>query len=191
MKENNKIPILHVDGSLTEYIDKKGVLHRVAGLGGYLVVNGKIADKFYKELNDEPHLNYHESYAILEGLKWVKSMGYKRIKIKSDSLSSVSLFNHNKKNVNKVDKFFLLQYLTIEYNFISIELLYHNRSDDDLSHNLSRSYLKELPKNITRLHTGVKKKKGDYDILSDAAYKCEYEIYNILKNNLKELLSLY
>ena len=39
------LPILHVDGSLTEYVDKKGVLHRIAGVGGYLVINGKIIDK--------------------------------------------------------------------------------------------------------------------------------------------------
>ncbi len=190
MKEN-KVPVLHVDGSLTEYIDKKGVLHRVAGLGGYLVVEGRIVDKFYKELNNEPHLNHHESYAIIEGLKWVQSMGYKKVRIKSDSQSSVSLFNHNKKNVNKIDKFFLLQYLTIEYNFISIDLIYHNRSDDDLSHNLSRSYLKELPKDIIRLHANERKKKIEYDIVADAAYKCEYELNKILKNSLKQLLAAY
>ena len=42
------IPILHVDGSLCEYIDKQGNLCKVGGIGGYLVLNGKIIDKFYK-----------------------------------------------------------------------------------------------------------------------------------------------
>lgn len=186
-----KVPILHVDGSLTEYIDKKGVLHKVAGLGGYLVVGGKIVEKFYKELNNLPHLNYHENYAIIEGLKWVYSMGYRNIKVKSDSQGSVSLFTHHKRNVNKIDKFFLLQYLTVEFNFNSIELYYHNRSDNDLSHHLSRTYLKELPKDVVRLHAQKNKKKIDYRIVADAAQKCEYEINRILKHNMKELISLF
>ena len=109
------LPILHVDGSLTEYIDKNGTLHQVAGLGGYLVVDGKIVNKFYKTLKDEPHLNHHEEYAVLEGLKWVKEMGYSTVKVKTDSMYSVSLFNNQKKSLCKIDKFFLLQFL---YNYI-------------------------------------------------------------------------
>ena len=184
------VPILHVDGSLTEYVDKRGVLHKVAGLGGYLVVDGKIVDKFHKQLKDVPYLNYHEDYAIIEGLKWVKEKGYKAIKIKSDSLPSVTLFNHHKKVVRKTDKFFLLQYMTLEFEFNMIELVYHNRSEDDLSHNLSREYLKELPKDVIKLHSEHNKKKYDYDILADAAQKCEFEIKKYLHDNMKQLMIL-
>ena len=91
------LPILHVDGSLTEYIDKNGVLHQIAGLGGFLVVEGKIINKFHKVLKDEPHLNHHEEYAVIEGMRWVKEMGYNTLKIKTDSMYSVSLFGNQKR----------------------------------------------------------------------------------------------
>ena len=182
------IPVLHVDGSLSEYIDKRGVLHKVAGLGGYLVLDGKIVDKFSIHLRDVPHLNHHEDYAIIEGLKWIKEKGYKHIKIKSDSMPSISLFNNHKKALSKIDKFFLLQYLTIEFSFEKVELLYHNRSDNDLSHILSRSYLKELPKDITRLHCDSHKKKVEYEIVADGSYKCDLEINKVLVDNMKKLL---
>lgn len=182
------VPILHVDGSLTEYLDKRGILHKIAGLGGYLVVDGKIIDKFYKQMKDDPYLNHHEEYAIIEGLKWVKEKGYKNIKIKSDSLSSVMLFSHTKKTINKTDKFFLLQYMTIEFEFNCVELIHHSRSDDDLSHNLSRTYLKDLPKDIIRLHGNNPKKRDDYNIVADAAEKCELEIKQILQSTMRKLL---
>jgi hypothetical protein len=187
MSQKN-IPILHIDGSLSEYIDKRGILHKIAGLGGYLVVNGKIVDQFFKQMKDDPYLNHHEEYAIIEGLRWVREKGYKTVKTKSDSLHGVTLFNHNKKTVTKTDKFFLLQYMTIELEFDYIELVHHRRSDDDLSHNLSRSYLKELPKDVLRLHCENNKKKYDYEIIADATQKCEHEIKKILQNNVRALL---
>lgn len=177
------LPTLHVDGSLTEYIDKNGVLHQVAGLGGYLVVGGKIVNKFYKTLKDEPHLNHHEEYAVLEGLKWVKEMGYSQVKVKTDSMYSVSLFNNQKKNLCKVDKFFLLQFFILEFGFDDIEVLYHNRTTDDLSHLLSRTYLENLPKNITKLHN-EHKKKDCYHIVNDATVLGEKYIKNFLHRSI-------
>ena len=153
------LPTLHVDGSLTEYIDKHGVLHQIAGLGGYLVVEGKIVKKFHKALKDEPHLNHHEEYAVLEGMKWVKEMGYDTLRIKTDSMYSVSLFTNQKKTLCKIDKFFLLQFMLLELNFEWAEIIYHSRTENDLSHLLSRTYLNNLPKDITRLHTSAHKKK--------------------------------
>lgn len=179
--------ILHVDGSLTEYLDKRGVLHKVAGLGGYLVMNGKIIDKFHKTLKDVPHMNHHEEYAIIEGLKWLKDKKINSVRIKSDSLTSVHLFSHQKKNLTKADKFFLLQYMMIEYSFEDVEVLHHSRTEDDLSHQLSRFYLNNLPENITKLHQETNKKKKDYDIAADAAYHCERDIMQILLSSMKEI----
>lgn len=179
--------ILHVDGSLTEYIDKRGVLHKVAGLGCYLVVKGKIIDKYYKVLKDIPHLNHHEEYAIIEGLKWAKEKNIKNIRVKTDSLHSVNLFNHKKRGLNKTDKFFLLQYMMIEYSFEEVDIMYHNRSDDDLSHKLSRTYMSNLPKDIIRLHNENNKKISNYNILSDATYHCEKDIEKLLINSMKEI----
>lgn len=186
----NNIPILHVDGSLSEYIDKKGILHKMAGLGGYLVLNGKIVDKFSFHLKDVPHLNHHEDYAIIEGLKWVKEKGFRHVKIKSDSMPSISLFTNSKKTLSKIDKFFLLQFLAIEFSFEKIELFYHNRANNDLSHLLSREYLKNLPKDATRLHCENNKKKEEYSIKADAGSKCELEINKVLQENMKRLLSI-
>lgn len=184
------VPILHVDGSMSEYIDKKGILHKVAGLGGYLVVEGRILDKFFFQLKDTPYLNRHEDYAIIEGLKWVREKGFRHIKVKSDSQPSVHLFTNQKRSLNKIDKFFLLQYFAIEFSFDGIELLYHNRSDDDMSHLLSRTYLKDLPRDVTRLHCDNNKKKKEYEILADAGQKCELEINQIVQRNLKRLLGM-
>jgi ribonuclease HI len=181
------LAILHVDGSLTEYLDKRGVLHKVAGLGGYLVVNGKIVDKFHKTLKDVPHMNHHEEYAIIEGLKWLKEKKIHSVRIKTDSLTSVHLFNHQKKQLAKADKFFLLQYMMLEYSFEWVEVLHHSRTDDDLSHQLSRTYMQDLPKNITKLHAENNKKKCDYDIAGDAAFHCERDITQILVSSMKEI----
>jgi ribonuclease HI len=186
MNQKN-IPILHVDGSLSEYLDKKNVLHRIAGVGGYLVINGKIVDKFFKTMKDVPHTNHHEDYAIIEGLKWLKEKKINAVKIKSDSMPSINLFNHKKKTVTKTDKFFLLQYLMLEYSFDFIEIEYHSRSEDDLSHNLSRTYLNDLPKDAIRLHDSQHKKVKDYDIRADAGYHCEKDIIRILCNSMKEI----
>lgn len=181
------IAILHVDGSLTEYLDKRGVLHKVAGLGGYLVINGKIVDKFHKTLKDVPHMNHHEEYAIIEGLKWLKEKKINSVKIKSDSLTSVQLLTHKKQNLTKADKFFLLQYMMIEYSFEWVEIIHHSRTDDDLSHILSRNYLQDLPKNIVKLHAETNKKITDYDIVANAAYHCEKDIKEVLLSSMKEI----
>lgn len=188
---NKNIPILHVDGSLTEYLDQKGILHRVAGIGGYLVQNGKIIDKFYKVLKNIPYLHHHEDYAIIEGLKWIREKRIKAIKIKSDSLPSVMLFTHKKKNVTKTDKFFLMQYLAIEMDLDYVSLDYHGRSTDDLAHNLSRSYLKELPKGIVRLHAENRRKKFNYEILAVASEKCDFEVRQFLYNGMLEAFKKY
>lgn len=181
------LPILHVDGSLTEYVDKKGVLHRIAGVGGYLVINGKIIDKFFKTLKDVPHTNHHEEYAIIEGLKWLKEKKISAVTIKTDSVPSVNLFNHKKKTVTKTDKFFLLQYLMLEYSFDYIEIIYHSRSEDDLSHHLSRTYISDIPKDAIRLHNAQNKKVKDYEIKADAGYHCEKDIIKILFDHMKEI----
>ena len=142
------IPTLHVDGSLTEYFDKDGKLLQLGGIGGYLVQNGKIIDKFHKELNDIPHLNHHEDYAIIEGLKWVKSKNFNSVKVKTDSLGSISLFNNQKKNISKSDKYFLLQFMMLELSFEILEIGFHSRDDNDLAHQLSRNYLKSVSNDI-------------------------------------------
>lgn len=188
---SKNIPILHVDGSLTEYLDAKGVLHQVAGIGGYLVVEGKIIDKFYKVLKNLPYLHHHEDYALIEGLKWIREKRIKAIKIKSDSLPSVMLFTHKKKNVTKTDKFFLMQYLAIEMDFEYVDLGYHNRSTDDLAHNLSRSYLKEIPKDVVRLHSQNHKKKYNYEILAVASQKCDFEVKQFLYKGMQEAFRKY
>lgn len=181
------LAILHVDGSLTEYLDKRGVLHKVAGLGGYLVVNGKIVDKFHRTLKDVPHMNHHEEYAIIEGLKWLKEKKINSVRIKSDCLNAVNLFTHHKQHLNKADKFFLLQFMMIEYSFETVEIIHHSRPDDDLSHQLSRAYMQDLPKNIIKLHAEMNKKKDQYDICADAAYHCESDIVRILLLSMKEI----
>lgn len=183
------LPILHVDGSLTEYIDKSGVLHQIAGLGGYLVVEGKIVKTFNKILKDEPHLNHHEEYAILEGMKWVKDMGYDTLKIKTDSMYSVALFNNQKKSLVKIDKFFLMQFMMVEFSFDWVEVVYHSRAEDDLSHNLSRAYLDKLPKDITRLHC-EHKRKDDYNITGDATRLGDDYIKNFLCRNIHKWSNL-
>ena len=184
------VPILHVDGSLSEYIDKQGVLHKVGGIGGYLVLNGKIIDKFHKELNNVPHINHHEDYAIIEGLKWVKSKNFNIVKVKTDSLSSVNLFNNQKKNVSKEDKFLLIQFMMLEFSFEIIEIDYHSRSDDDLSHKLSRNYLRDIPDNVIRVHHANSKKKINYDIISEAAEPTHSKLKRILCDSMNEIKSL-
>lgn len=185
------IPILHVDGSLTEYLDSKGVLQQVAGIGGYLVIDGKIVDKFFQVMKNNPYLHHHEDYAIIEGLKWIKEKKIKAVRIKSDSLPSVMLFTHKKKNVTKTDKFFLMQYLAVEMDFDYIDLGYHSRSQDDLSHHLSRSYLKDIPKGVIRLHSENHKKKYDYQILAVASEKAEFEVKKFLYKGIMESMRKY
>jgi ribonuclease HI len=146
------IAVLHVDGSLSEYIDNNGVNYKIAGLGAYLVINGKIKDKFFKSIKNIPYINHHEEYAIIESLKWAKQKGIDCVKIKTDSLYAVNLFTHQKKAIHKEDKFFLLQFMMLEYSFEFVEIEYYSRQEDDLSHTLSRNYLKELPKSFIKLN---------------------------------------
>lgn len=184
------IPILHVDGSLSEYVDKQGILHQVGGIGGYLVVNGKIIDKFHKTLDNVPHINHHEDYAIIEGLKWVKSKNYNMVKIKTDSMSSVSLFNNQKKSVSKEDKFFLLQFMMLEFSFEIIEISYVSRNEDDLSHQLSRNYLKNIPKDVMRLHHDNPKKKSEYNFITEKKEQIDNKIQKVLFDSMKEIHTL-
>jgi hypothetical protein len=163
------IPILHVDGSLSEYIDKQGVLHQIGGIGGYLVVNGKIIDKFHKTLDNVPHINHHEDYAIIEGL---------------------SLFNNQKKSVSKEDKFFLLQFMMLEFSFDVIEISYVSRNDDDLSHNLSRHYLKDIPKDVARLHHDKPKKKSEYNFITEKKEQIDNKVQKVLFDSMREIHSL-
>lgn len=180
------IPILHVDGSLSEYLDKNGVLNKIGGIGGYLVLNGKIIDQFNKTLCDCPNLEHHEDYAIIEGLKWVKSKKIKSIKVKTDSLSSINLFNNQKKNVSKEDKFFLLQYMLLEFYFDILEISYQSRNKEDLSHKLSRNYLKKIPTNLIKLDYNNKKlnniKINESNVL-DKVF-----LQNKLLDSLKEII---
>lgn len=178
------IPILHVDGSLTEYVDKRGVLHRIAGIGGYLVINGKIVDSFSKTLKDIPYSNHHEEYAIIEGLKWLKNKRILTVKIKTDSMNAINLFNHKRKSLKKEDKFFLTQYLMLDYTFEDIEIMYHNRSDDDISHNLSRKYIQEIPKDAVKIHHMHHKKVV---INSDASYYADKDILKILIESMEQI----
>ncbi len=179
------IPTLHVDGSVAEYVDNKNVLHKVGGIGGYLVLNGKIIDKFSKKLENIPNINHHEDYAIIEGLKWVKSKNINAIKVKTDSLNSVSLFNNQKKFLTKDDKFFLMQFFMLEFSFDILEINYHSRNDDDLSHQLSRNYLKDLPVENIKIHNI--KKKQDY-IEEESLPKGNLQ--KILCESMKEIHSL-
>jgi hypothetical protein len=75
----------------------------------------------------------------------------------------------------------------LEYSFEWVEVLHHSRTDDDLSHQLSRTYMQDLPKNITKLHAENNKKKCDYDIAGDAAFHCERDITQILVSSMKEI----
>lgn len=180
------LPILHVDGSLKEYMDSQGVLHKVAGIGGYLVVGGKIVDKFHKSLENNPHLNYHENHAIIEGLKWVKSKGYSTVSIRSDSMPSVLLFSGQKKGVSKDDKFFLAQFFSLELAFDWVEIQYHNRDENDLAHNLSRTYMKNIDKSFKEIHQKKLMDKLDYE-RQDAALCSPIKLKIALNNSLKEI----
>ena len=142
---------------------------------------------FFKTLKNVPHTNHHEEYAIIEGLKWLKDKNISSVTIKTDSVPSVNLFTHRKKTVTKIDKFFLLQYLMLEYSFKFIKLCYHSRSEDELSHHLSRTYINEIPKDVIKLHNAHNKKMKDYDIRADAGYHCEKDIMKILYNHMKEI----
>lgn len=188
--DTKPFPILHVDGSLTEYIDKNGILHQVAGLGGYLVLDGKIIKRFHKCLKNEPYLNHHEEYAVLEGMRWVKSAGFNTIKIKTDSMYSVSLFNNQKKDIFKVDKYFLIQYLALNIAFENVEIQYHQRATDDLAHLMSRVYLSKIPEGVIHLHSVEKKKKDGYKILGHANNFDEEEIKLILHGKMEKINKL-
>lgn len=179
------IPILHVDGSLSEYVDKQGILNQIGGIGGYLIQNGKVIDRFHKTLSNVPFINKHEDYAIIEGLKWVKDKKIDTIKIKTDSLSSVNLFNNQKKAITKEDKFFLAQFLMFEFMFDLIEISYFSRTEDDISHQLSRMYMKEIPKGVKRIkHADIKNKNLTQTIDSFD----EQKISKILIGSIKEIL---
>lgn len=182
------LPVLHVDGSLTEYVDKNGILHKVAGIGGYLVVNGKIIDRFKKTLQDQPCLNYHENHAIIEGLKWVKAKGYDTLNIRTDSMESLKLFTNIKKGLSKEDKFFLAQFYALEMSFDWVEIQYYSRDDDDLAHQLSRSYLKDVSKDLKELHINhkVSLEKMDYD-RQNAELCTPMKMKRALNNSLNEI----
>lgn len=178
----NPIPILHVDGSLSEYIDQKGCINKVAGVGGYLIIENKIIDVFHKKLENEPYLNHHEEYAIIEGLKWIKNKKIDQIQIKTDSLPSIHLFKNIKKNITKEDKFFLSQYLMLEYCFEKLEIEYQKRDGEDLSHKLSRKYIPSIPKDVIRLHCENSPQKSKL-VCSEAV--------KFNKNNLEQKLCNY
>lgn len=184
------IPILHVDGSLTEYVDKQGVLRQVAGVGGYLVIEGKVKHKFHQTLESHPHLNHHEEYAILEGMKWVQTLGLDTLRIKTDSMYAVDLFTKNKKNLNKIDKFFLIQFLALDYAFEWVEIVYHNRKDNDLSHLLSRKYILELPKDIIKLHV-EHVKKNQLNITHDTTKVTSRVIDHFLYKKMLDYFQCY
>ncbi len=186
---SKEIPILHVDGSLSEYIDDKNNLHQFAGIGAYIVKEGKIIDQHHQCLKNQPFLERHEDHAIIEGLKWAHKKGFKKIHIKTDSLSSLHLFTHNKRRMEKVDKFFLLQFLLLESHFEYIEITYHSRNDKDLSHLLSREYLKHIPENLSKLHSEQNKKKKELFIIEKEPFKHE-EIQNILFGEAQNILLL-
>ena len=58
MIDNNVLPILHVDGSLTETKNNIGEVIKVGGIGGYLLICGKVKEKFSKNLIEVPYINY-------------------------------------------------------------------------------------------------------------------------------------
>ncbi len=184
---SKEIPILHVDGSLSEYIDDKNELKQYGGIGAYLVKDGKIIDQFHKCLHEQPFIERHEDYAILEGLKWTHSKGFKQIQIKTDSMSSLHLFSHNKRRMDKTDKFFLIQFMLLDAQFEYIDISYHSRTDKDLAHTLSRQYLKNIPENLNKLHSEHNKKKKDLFIIEKEPFK-NAEIQNILFNNAQNIL---
>lgn len=185
------LPVLHVDGSLTEFVDKNGILHKLAGIGGYLVVNGKIVDKLKKTLENKPCLNFHENHAIIEGLKWVKSKGFDTVCIKTDSMESLKLFTNMKKVLSKEDKFFLAQFLALDAHFEWIDIEYCSRNDEDLAHKLSRSYLKDVDKELIELHQNQKNKmaKIEYD-RQNAELCAPMKIKQALFNSLDEIAFL-
>lgn len=180
------LPVLHVDGSLTEYIDKNGKLHKIAGIGGYLLVNGKVVDKFKKTMENLPCLNYHENHAIIEGLKWVKAKGFDNVNVRTDSMESVKLFTHIKKAMSKEEKFFLAQFLLLEVSFEWVEIQYFSRDENDLAHQLSRNYLKDVNKEYKEIHQKNLMDKIDYD-RQNAEMCTPFKIKNALNMSLKEI----
>lgn len=146
MIDNNVLPILHVDGSLTETKNNIGEVIKVGGIGGYLLICGKVKERFSKNLIEVPYINYHEEYAIIEGLKWIKEKNIDKVQIRSDSISAIKLFTNQKRNLSKTDKFFLMQYLMLDFAFEHVEFVYQNRDENDLAHDLSRKYIKEQTK---------------------------------------------
>lgn len=182
------LPVLHVDGSLTEFVDKDGVLHKLAGIGGYLVVNGKIVDRLKKTLENKPCLDFHENHAIIEGLKWVKSKGFDTVCIKTDSMESLKLFTNMKKVLTKEDKFFLAQFLALDAHFEWIEIKYFTRNDEDLAHQLSRTYLKNIDKDLMELHQNKKGKIPKLEYERQNAELCSpFKIKQALFTSLGEI----
>jgi len=159
---NKEYSILHVDGSLSQYLNENHEIEKIAGIGGYLLTNNKVKDKFCKTLTLEtPFINHHEEHAVIEGIKWCKEKNIKNLIVRTDSLYSYKLFNNNKKIHEQEDKFFLLQYMMLEYSFENIEVQYFSRKDNDLSHNLSRNYLTEYIKknNLRKIEESKAMKK--------------------------------
>ena len=181
----NNIPILHVDGSLSHFLDKQKQIKKIAGGGGYLVINGKIQDKFFRQFENIPFIEHHEEHSIIEGMKWVQSKNIKEIKIKTDSLYAVNLFSSQKKAITAEDKFFLLQYLMLECFFDYVEISYHSRDNNDLSHILSRTYMKNIPKELEKIDSPCKlppKPSNPFDIPRELKFIMNKQIIELVQS---------
>ena len=156
--------ILHVDGSISQYLNESQKVEKIAGIGGYLLTNNRVRDTFYKILGEEiPFINHHEEHAVIEGIRWCKQKNIRQLIVRTDSIYSYKIFNNCKKIHGQEDKFFLLQYLMLEYSFEHLEVQYFNRKENDLSHNLSRKYLTEfIKKNSLKKHDTVTEIKKEH-----------------------------
>lgn len=193
MINNNDVCILHVDGSLTECLNKKNnEIINYMGIGGYIVINGNVKNSFSKSYKNKEYSNHHEEYAIIEGLKWVRKLGISNVTIKTDSLNSVNLFNMQKIKLNNIDKFFLVQFLSLEFDFESINIVYHKRSQSDLAHIMAKKYIEEifLDLSLEKVHSMRRKDKNYLNLyVKDKLFNNKEEIKKNLKQELKCIIN--
>lgn len=172
------IPILHVDGSVADFIDQNGNQSKIVGVGGFFK-NTKYQIKFSKHFFSLPFPDAHEFYAVLEGLCVAKRNNIKAIKVMTDSVETINLFGYSKRIHDDRDYFFLSMFLPVSQWFEYIDFEYYQRDKSDLAHNLSREYLKQFNKRQLQLPS--------IPIVKCANDQSQY--YDIMKNFLNKFFS--